>query len=388
MSASNHGRAGGLDLLRLLAALSVVLYHYTFHGPGAENLTWLSMPLIAPVTKYGYLGVSLFFVISGFVIAYSAEGRSAREFFIARAARIYPGFLVCMTLTFAIIVAFGAPRLETSLVQWAANLAIAAPALGQPYMDSAYWSIVYELVFYGWVMAFIATGLFARRLLPLVTGWLILSVANELLLDLTLVRKLLITDQSGFSAAGLALYAIFAGRRDTAVWALLLAATGLAAFQADLSAIWLRENSIVPVSEAVAVVAAVGAVGLVGAFLLIRKLPVPSSVLIAVGGLTYPLYLTHQYIGYVTFNHLQGVAPPAVLVPVVIVIMLSLAWLLYRFVERPAQRIAKIGLSRLLTRPVLDDQLLQHDVALLAQMARAGLPLPEGAPSEKQNKAA
>ena len=43
-----------------------------------------------------------------------------------------------MTLTFLTTLAFGEPYFETSLAQWAANVFIAAPALRQPYMDSAY----------------------------------------------------------------------------------------------------------------------------------------------------------------------------------------------------------------------------------------------------------
>src|SRR6185295_17219947 len=99
----------------------------------------VALPWLTPVAKYGFLGVPVFFVISGFVIAYSAEGRTATGFAIARFARIYPGFLFCMTLTFFALVVFGAPRFSTSFWQWTANLAIAAPQFGQRYMDSAYW---------------------------------------------------------------------------------------------------------------------------------------------------------------------------------------------------------------------------------------------------------
>jgi hypothetical protein len=97
---ASRGRVETLDLLRLFAALAVVAYHYTFRGFAADDMTWVHVDAVVPVTKYGYLGVQLFFVISGFVIAYSAEGRNARQFFIARAARLYPGFLACMTITF------------------------------------------------------------------------------------------------------------------------------------------------------------------------------------------------------------------------------------------------------------------------------------------------
>ena len=99
---SERDRIEGLDVLRLFAALSVVLFHYSFRGAAADDLTRVSLPALVPVTKYGYLGVDLFFVISGFVIAWSAEGRHWLQFAVARFARIYPAFIFCMTATFLV----------------------------------------------------------------------------------------------------------------------------------------------------------------------------------------------------------------------------------------------------------------------------------------------
>jgi peptidoglycan/LPS O-acetylase OafA/YrhL len=77
-----------------------------------------------PVAKYGFLGVPAFFVISGFVIAYSAEGRTAVGFAIARFSRLYPNFVFCMTLTFLALLVWGPPHFEATPSQWFANLFI------------------------------------------------------------------------------------------------------------------------------------------------------------------------------------------------------------------------------------------------------------------------
>jgi peptidoglycan/LPS O-acetylase OafA/YrhL len=67
----------GLAILRGLAALSVGLYHYT----GAV-LPKLHLPAAYALFKNGWLGVDVFFVISGFVIPYSLLGKnySPRKF--------------------------------------------------------------------------------------------------------------------------------------------------------------------------------------------------------------------------------------------------------------------------------------------------------------------
>src|SRR3954453_12293852 len=93
-------RVEALDLLRLVAVMGVILYHFGFWGPASHGMPQVAIPALAPIAKYGFLGVPAFFVISGFVIAYSAEGRTAMGFAIARFSRIYPTFLFCMTLTF------------------------------------------------------------------------------------------------------------------------------------------------------------------------------------------------------------------------------------------------------------------------------------------------
>lgn len=132
-----HHRVPALDLLRLLAALGVVLFHYAYRGAAAEGFTTVSLPNLAFVAKYGWFGVQLFFVISGFVIAWSAIGRTSIEFAIARAGRLWPAFAACATITFIVTYCFGAPRFETSLAHWLANLTMIAPAFHQPFMDGA-----------------------------------------------------------------------------------------------------------------------------------------------------------------------------------------------------------------------------------------------------------
>ena len=340
-----HDRVEMLDLLRLLAVLAVLLFHYGFRGAAADGLTSASLPALEPIAKYGYLGVQMFFVISGFVIAYSANGRTAVTFAIARIARIYPGFLLCMSLTFLVTLALGAPRFETTIWQWLANIVVVAPALKQPFMDGAYWSIVYEITFYGWIYALLLAGWLRRRIGAIVLVWLALSLMNELVLGSGLLRRLLLTDESGFFAAGLLLYEMYAGRRGQTIQILFVASIFCSVAQALIGLAWLRGHFEASFDNTVVAVLCVAAIAAVALAIRVRSIPLPSGIVLAIGGLTYPLYLLHQHIGYIALNHARGLAAPAILIAAVMLVMIVLSWAIWRYFERPSQRFTKALLS-------------------------------------------
>ncbi len=336
-----HNRLEVLDLLRLLAALSVVFFHYSFRGAaGDDGFTALSLPAWAPFTKYGYMGVQLFFIISGFVIAYSAENRSAIAFGIARIARIYPCFLICMTLTFVITLAIGAPNFHVGLAQWLANLIIAAPALHRPFIDGAYWSLIYELVFYGWVALLLTTGWFRKHIDAIIVVWLGIAVLNYGL-DSMVLKHVFLTDQSGFFAAGIVLYEMYRGRRDRTVKLLLALTTVIAVGQSLEYAQGFRDHMHVTSSDMVVAILSLTAIALVALVLKVRTVPLPSRLVAAAGGITYPLYLLHQNTGYMIFNRIGAAAPFAPVLIATIVAMIVLAFLIWRFAERPGQRLLK-----------------------------------------------
>jgi peptidoglycan/LPS O-acetylase OafA/YrhL len=343
---SDHkGRIEVLDLLRLVAVLAVVIYHYAFRGAAADGYTTVSLSGIEGVAKYGYLGVQFFFIISGFVIAYSAEGRSAANFAIARFARIYPGFLVCMTVTFLVSLAIGGPRFAVSLPQWLGNLLIVSPAVKQPFMDGAYWSIVYEITFYGWVFLLASLTNFRRNIEWIVIAWLAISMLNIFLIHSGVMSRLFLTDQSGFFVEGLLLYEIYKGRRDVALYLLLALAAAISIDQAFIGAIWVREHFHIQIDNIVIAAVCLAALGSVALSLCVRRMPLPAPVLLAVGGLTYPMYLLHQHIGFMLLNRFEGRASATILIGCTMVLMLAASWLVWRLVERPAQK----RLKRMLT---------------------------------------
>lgn len=335
-----------LDLLRLFAVLAVVLYHYGFRGAAADGLTGVSLPALQSVIKYGYLGVQMFFVISGFVITYSADGRTGAGFAIARIARIYPGFLFCMTVTFVATLALGGTQFSATASQWLANTVIVAPVLKQSFIDGAYWSVVYEIVFYGWVFLFIMLGLFQRRRHLIILVWLMLSLANELALNSGALRKLLLTDNSGFFAAGVLLCDLYRGQREATVFGLFGLAAACAAIEAVTNLNWMRNHFGAPFDDLIVAGLSLAAIAVVAAAVNVRSMPLPSGVVLAIGGLTYPLYLLHQHIGYIAFNALEGLATSAVLITATVGTMLILSYATWRWIERPGQKFVKGVLIR------------------------------------------
>lgn len=310
----------------------------------------VAIPQLSPIAMYGYLGVPAFFVISGFVIAYSAEARSASGFAIARFSRIYPTFVFCMTMTFAVVLIFGGELFHTSLSQWIANLAIAAPALGSPYMDSAYWSLVIEVTFYAWVTFFMAAGLFPRRGDVLILAWLFLSMANELTLDSTILEKVLLTDDAGYFATGLILYEFHRGRRDTMLFGIFGLSIGVAVFHAIHSLAWLRAHSETSFEPSVVAAVFLTSVALIFLATRLKILLLPPKITFAIGGLTYPLYLLHQQLGYTVLSRLAPEHQSAFAVCLIILAIAAMSWAICRYVEPPIRTFTKQALSKLLPR--------------------------------------
>jgi peptidoglycan/LPS O-acetylase OafA/YrhL len=92
--------------LRAVAALLVVLFHYKYIVPGLGQ----SPASGARVIQAGFVGVSLFFVLSGFILAYtyidddgSLRG-SWKDFLFARFARVYPVYLFALVIALPIFI--------------------------------------------------------------------------------------------------------------------------------------------------------------------------------------------------------------------------------------------------------------------------------------------
>ncbi|AWM01719.1 acyltransferase family protein [Bradyrhizobium amphicarpaeae] len=156
-----------LDPLRFAAALGVAIFHQMFWSwawtsigvPGFERSVAADVlyPSAAPFTWFGWVGVEIFFVISGFVIANSASTSSPGGFLLGRALRLYPAVWVCATATFLVLLLFGSgPASEIVLPYIHAMLMVPKGVTGQ-WLDEVYWTLAAETAFYGLVFCAMLT---------------------------------------------------------------------------------------------------------------------------------------------------------------------------------------------------------------------------------------
>jgi peptidoglycan/LPS O-acetylase OafA/YrhL len=357
-----------LDGLRFIAALMVVFFHYAFRGAAAGVTPVLDLPVwLSGLSAYGYLGVNLFFMISGFVIAYSAEGRTPMDFAIARFARLYPSYIAAVTLTFLVTFLFGGPAFTTDIWHFLANLTMFAPAFGEPLMDGAYWSIVLEVIFYAWVFVFMLSGHFRKDCERIILLWLTLSLYNEFFFEIKPLRFFFLTEFAGFFAAGILIYRIRSNAAEVGTYALLLLSLAVSLVTTSNGLKVIEANYQMDYPDLFVSLLVVTLYALFYAASGDGPVRIPARYVAAAGAITYPLYLIHQHIGYIAISHLKGLVSDMALLGLVIVAMLGMAALVRVAIDKPIVPLLKRALTLRLGRlaqtvPFIGRYLTRRDV--------------------------
>ena len=142
---TGRGHLFGLDLLRLFAAVLVVSNHF---GAFSEARPGVGKPFAFPAlnftTRFGWVGVEIFFVISGFVIALSAHGASPSSFLKRRTLRIFPALWVCSLISLIALSTTDVPLAEL-LISFIHSITLFPLS---PHVDGVIWSLIVEAVFY------------------------------------------------------------------------------------------------------------------------------------------------------------------------------------------------------------------------------------------------
>lgn len=325
-----------LDLMRFFAAFAVVLYHYSIFFTDDELLG------VVTVAKYGYLGVPFFFMLSGFVITASAQNRSAIEFAISRASRLYPAFWA--GLIFTVIALVGFQRSSIPPFNVLMNATIVNDYFGIPNIDGVYWTLQAELKFYGCVFILMALGLF-RYCRAWVAVWLLMAIAYYYVKQPFFMGWFISPTYSFFFIGGICAYLNYQRRSDPAVLLMFVVA---AVFSATSAARQVYE--FIPSATAVqGSVAAVIVLACYGFFYLLsaQKIRIPGSRLVTyLGAISYPLYLVHNVAGKAVINYFIDVMPKALVVSAVIVFVLLVSLAIHVFIEKWASPMMAKALQR------------------------------------------
>ncbi|NUU16964.1 acyltransferase [Cellulomonas humilata] len=374
--ASAPGRLHALDYMRLAAALSVLAFHYFFNGILNGKIASLQEPTrFADVAKYGHLGVNWFFLISGFIIFQSAHGKSAREFAVGRAVRLYPAFWAAVALTTVVTIFWGArSHLTVSPVQVLANLTMVPRVFGAAPVDGVYWTLQLEIFFYLVVFSFLLArrlDLFAR-LLPL---WALANAAGVLVLHVPDSTPLL----GGYFALFAAGAIIAEVQRDG--WTAWRTVGLVAAYVASAVTATRHIQDLARELETSFNQAFVAASMLLifGSLLLlaipaVRDVRLPAAV--ALGALTYPLYLIHAHIGYIALTHFARPASRAAAYIGIIAAVVAVAWVIHRVVERRPRSAWYLGFDWVYSA-------FASIGSRLTSRSRSGPPVQEDAPPER-----
>lgn len=201
------GRMPTLDGLRALAIAAVMAFHYlpgNHHLPGLAQLYW--------ATHSGWLGVDLFFVLSGFLITgllLEAKGRTRffRDFYVRRVLRIFPLYYATLAIVFVLLAGLAVFRspsfaqlrgeqlwLWAYAVNWVHALRGQLPFVSDEFEANHFWSLAVEEQFY-LVWPLIVFLLTRRRVLGAAAGLFAAScLARALWLPPPLVLHVLRAD--------------------------------------------------------------------------------------------------------------------------------------------------------------------------------------------------
>ena len=311
-------RIGIINALRAFAALAVAWGHFVA-GQGK---------FLGPTGKYGYLGVEIFFVISGFVIPWSLyrSGYTARDygrFLLKRNLRLYPPYLASIAISllaanFVIAPLFHIPRLTMTGRDLLLHLAYLNDLFHVRWVNVVYWTLAVELQWY-----------------------LLVGLAYPLLASRRKLTRFAIT-----VAMLLAYYTIFWDRLVFHYLPIFL--IGVFVFQWRAGIIERREMLGLTAVMAVAMLRISG--------WLVPLVAVPTALLIAfvrfesrradrVGDISYSLYLLHLPIGVSVIGVLARWLPYSswylgLLDAIGVVASMGGAWVLYQLVEKPSQELS------------------------------------------------
>jgi peptidoglycan/LPS O-acetylase OafA/YrhL len=315
-----------LDLLRFVAALEVMMFHYTIQGYSGGYIP-VDFTALGRTLEYVYFGIEMLFVLSGFVILKTIQEKSALGFLAARFLRLGPTYWICVTLTALVLLAANVNRPPIHLAGYLANLTMAASAFGQEHIDGVYWTMEVQIVFYAWIFL-LCLAKQARNADKFLGLWLLATVTINVFGGITFTKLdyLLLPELSCYFIAGGVFFLIHQRGGSLYLWSMVAACYVVAISRALAGS--LSDNPAADV---------VGNTLLFALFvrMVTKDQGLPGRPwMITLFKMTYPLYLTHQQVGYVLLSKLDGYVPKYLLLVMVIAMMLLASYVITTQVDR------------------------------------------------------
>jgi peptidoglycan/LPS O-acetylase OafA/YrhL len=363
----------GLDVIRFCAALMVTLFHLSYWSwAPANSLTksisggLVKFPSLAGVTWIGWVGVEVFFVISGFVISYSAAGATPFGFLRSRILRLYPSAWICATATLVTILLTGGGNSDT-ISEYARAMTL---WIQGPWIDGVYWTLGIEIIFYTVIFLVLCLGRFGSiaivlSVMTLISAafWGALAIDRVMpgMLPVAFVHDLLASPASAFLLLRHGCFFALGGllwlcqSRQFTPWRTFLLCvcllTGLLEISDSARPIVLSigdspERRMIAGAVWLAAIACLTAAVFSNETL--HKLFGKSAQVIKFMGLmTYPLYLLHDIIGATLLKaaFLLG-APPLAALAFALAAVAALSWAVTQFLEPPIRARLRNFLSR------------------------------------------
>ncbi|MES9971382.1 MAG: acyltransferase [Candidatus Thiodiazotropha sp.] len=311
-----------LDVIRGIASLSVVIYHYLYrynvlYGHDNYLAQW------AQYVQWGKYGVQLFFIVSGFVIFLTLNKMTkSTDFIVSRFSRLYPVYWASLISTFLIVSIFGLDGREVGFSEFIVNFTMLQEFINVESVDRVYWTLSIELTFY-----FLMFLLFFFRQLQNVENWLLVIVClailygSQIIFIPDIIKKIFILKFIGFFASGICFYKIWASQSSVKTYLLLSLA-----FIANICV--YGENMILTL----VLIYLVFSIAISGYFKIFTTRP-----LLFLGSISYSLYLVHQNIGYVAINYFYSLSmDPLICIVLAISITILISTVLTLLIEKPS----------------------------------------------------
>ena len=319
-------RIGELDALRGLAALAVMVFHFTGHY--GKDVGHLDRPLFE--LAMGNYGVQLFFMISGFVIFMTLEKtRTAMDFVVTRFSRLYPAYWTALGISTLFVYTIGMPEQRLPLSDLLANLTMIQSLLHFRHLDGSYWTLQIELLFYAQMLFWFMCGQL-HRVPWIIAGWLVVCVGyysiqvSGMHVSWTL-GQLLILEHIPFFGLGILFYRLH--KHQSHQW------PNHVMIAACIATIAITQ-------PAVYVSVALFCTGVFYLFIHGHLTWLQSAPFAFLGAISYSLYLLHQAIGFDIIWHMEHDANSGstLAIFVAMAVTLLLATFITFCVERPAMR--------------------------------------------------